>query len=1191
MRSAISVILSSPVPDNKMSCPDYEQTSHDHAALLLLVRPIGTQIKPKTVAKLYERIVKAGSRFTVNDSNIGSRDMLARFVRDHPVENNDWGDFQTHRKLLGLITVGRYENQIELDELCRQHEILKAKYTMTLYDSRAIFFGPAHNNIPHELPPNMTVPNNFKTQAIFYMDDTCPDLEVYIMECLNSLFWVLESKRLERSREKVDRGVPLLLAPFEKKDFIGLDLESRNNRKRCIGRITKNLGDLCLQAGLPGDALSHYSTAANILQSVNDWLWLGAACEGLCAASVLILYPNMCRNLPLQRNSSLQEGSPGKQRHGSQIAATLPSPPVIEATKSNIPYILQPEDISKKYKEAIVHYSKYQYAGVIETEASFKASRISIEQNCTLQAASFLNNVIFINLKLSEQEKIDRFTTLSDLYTCCGFMRKASFCLRFAATRYVSQNNPNPDWQQCYNLMLQAAPGFKLSLDPVEMSPENRRGWPAVQIQVLTELVAAANRMGNPALATRHLTFLLQTMYNYLTPNERKDIALQLQNVAQQCEGAPVPLVLDSGIVIPPANLVNIPKTKSFMLKNLQPHLQPQKIQRVKEDHGPFLFTPINFGSLERKVTSKSKVDYLWVEGDICEVSLQLINPLPFELHVSNMRLLTNGIVFESLPESITLPAQTGPIAVTLAGKPREVGELEIIGFSTHTLGVKSNCRLRHMEGMPHPQYTVDVIPVLPRVEVATSFPQTASFSSGDNIVTSASLSLFGGESAECTITIKNVSQVPLDTIELSIQSTLDTVTEKKVFTWSDENLITQLPLMPDNSASFTLYVYAATDFVVPSPYDDITNSFCLSQSNSLMSQSGPSSLPSRLNSPHHHTKRQSELTSSFRSGMSSRSGHSSIASKHLSKLAVPSNTSNVIEGELKIKYSGGAGLVAGYCRISSVFITIDILPSVHITNWDVLPAELPSQFYLVLDVMNMTNHEMELYYTDSKCIYMEGKEPCRIPVPVARCPLDKFTKLNEITDGQEIQKICSEHIASLVDLRWQLLGIESTGKATLSYIILSQDMLDLVRMSPLQWEVTVNNKIIKVQDELTCDLGECVDIGIGVTNALDYPLKDLELSICFYQDHQNGVHNYQLETKLSIIGANKAMIPILQEFNTYYHECRVLFFHTGQYKADIRCCNKDPTTSNNSQSCTELTNAGHTWRYIPPIEITVNDV
>jgi hypothetical protein len=110
------------------------------------------------------------------------------------------------------------------------------------------------------------------------------------------------------------------------------------------------------------------------------------------------------------------------------------------------------------------------------------------------------------------------------------------------------------------------------------------------------------------------------------------------------------------------------------------------------------------------------------------------------------MRLLTNGVVFESIPESISLSAESGPIAVTLAGRPKEVGDLEILGFSTHTLGVKSNCRLRHMDSMLHPQYTVEVIPALPRIDVATSLPQTASFSSGDNIVTSASVSLYGGE-------------------------------------------------------------------------------------------------------------------------------------------------------------------------------------------------------------------------------------------------------------------------------------------------------------------------------------------------------------------------------------------------------------------------------------------------------------
>lgn len=52
--------------------------------------------------------------------------------------------------------------------------------------------------------------------------------------------------------------------------------------------------------------------------------------------------------------------------------------------------------------------------------------------------------------------------------------------------------------------------------------------------------------------------------------------------------------------------------------------------------------------------------------------------------------------------------------------------------------------------------------------------------------------------------------------VELSVQSALDAVTESKIFKWSDENLTAQLPLQPGSSASLTLYLYAATDFVTP---------------------------------------------------------------------------------------------------------------------------------------------------------------------------------------------------------------------------------------------------------------------------------------------------------------------------------------------------------------------------------------
>lgn len=440
MRSSISYILSTSSAEPNMSHPDYEQISHDHAALLILVKHVGSQLKPKVFTKFFERIAKL-NEVKITDSAGQVRNILVRYIREHPVENNDWGDFQTHRRLIGLISIGKYDSQVELNEVCRVHESLKVKYNATLYDSRSILFGPTkeaespidrssgseESDAKEVGVEKYTTPSNFKTRALFYDEiSPCEDLESQVTEFINSLFWVLESKRLERSREKLER-VSLLYAPFEKKDFVGLDMESRQNKKRCTGRMTKHLGDLCLQAGLITDSLQYYSNAAEVLKAVNDWLWLGAAYEGLSAASALVLYPHMQRNESFQRIGSLPEGSPKKPVAEAQ--------PTTATVKKNILNLLPPDDISKRYREAIIHYSKYQNAGIVETEASFKAARISVEQNHALQAASFLQNVVYINLALSEQEKIQRFETLAHLYTQIGFNRKAAFCLRLAATR------------------------------------------------------------------------------------------------------------------------------------------------------------------------------------------------------------------------------------------------------------------------------------------------------------------------------------------------------------------------------------------------------------------------------------------------------------------------------------------------------------------------------------------------------------------------------------------------------------------------------------------------------------------------------------------------------------------------------------------------------------------------------------
>lgn len=666
---------------------------------------------------------------SILDSSGQTREIFVRYVRDHAVENNDWGDFQTHRRLLGLITVGRFDSQGELNELCRVHESLKVKYTATLYDSRALLFAPPAKEKENEMNSetslasegslsngfkldtdeqniladnNMVMPTVFKSRGFIYNENSsCSNLESRINEFVNAIFWILESKRLERMKEKFDK-MTLLLAPFEKKDFVGLDMESRNNKKRIMGRVTKNLADLSLQCGLTAESLNYYHASSETLRSISDSLWLGSAQEGICAASSIILYPHLRHSINFHRNISLQPNtqnpllsnttSPQKNLHrasdgGRQIMQQRKLDLKINLDKSHVTHeststssgnsntstvsnsssanslslsandssgdkksngssshttmpanILQTEEISSRYREAIINYSKYRMAGIIETEAALKAARICIEQNQNLDVAMFLQNVLYINLNMNEMEKVRRFETLTDLYQQIGYHRKAAFCQRLAAWRHIAQNNTNPDWSASYRLMLESFRGHKLSLEPTEVL-ESNQGWPCLQIDLLQQLIGAARRLGQSALATRHMTFLLQTQWKNLNQSEQKEMALQLQSLSSQCEGSPVPLFLENGTFIPPANLTDLPFCELFQLKDLNLHLRPHKIESNKVDCGPFLFTPIHFNSSIDRRTAYAKnrdreVSFIWVQHDKSEIAIKLHNPLPFELQV-----------------------------------------------------------------------------------------------------------------------------------------------------------------------------------------------------------------------------------------------------------------------------------------------------------------------------------------------------------------------------------------------------------------------------------------------------------------------------------------------------------------------------------------------------------------------------
>uniref|UniRef100_A0A8C1SBU7 Trafficking protein particle complex 9 n=1 Tax=Cyprinus carpio TaxID=7962 RepID=A0A8C1SBU7_CYPCA len=912
-----------------MSVPDYMQCAEDHQTVVVVVQPMGI-VPEEQFFRIYKRIASV-SQVSIRDSQ---RVLFIRFRHHYPPENNEWGDFQTHRKVVGLISVTSCNTAKEWPQTSDRFHGQKEVFGSTLYDSRLLVFGLQGE-----------VAEQQRTDVAFYPSyDDCPDVEKRVEDFVESIFIVLESKRLDRATDKSGDKIQMLCVPFEKKDFVGLDTDSRHYKKRCQGRMRKHVGDLCLQAGMLQDALVHYHMAVELLRSVNDFLWLGAALEGLCSASVIFHYPGGTAGKSGARKPSVSSAADAGKRHRPGAQEVLIDPGALTSsgisadTSAEIgraKNCLSQEDIIEKYKEAISYYGKYKSAGVIELEACIKAVRVLAIQKRAMEASEFLQNAVYINLgQLSEEEKIQRYSVLSELYELIGFQRKSAFFKRVAAMQCVAPTIPEPGWKACYKLLLETLPGYSLSLDPKDFSKGTHRGWAAVQLRLLHELVYASRRMGNPGLSVRHLSFLLQTMLDFLSDQEKKEVTQSLENYTSKCPGGMEVISLPDGLKLPPVPFTKLPIVRSVSLLNLPVSLRPHKVKGLLgqglSSASPFIYSPITMHS--RGDERSKKIDFQWVQGDVCEVQLMVYNPMPFELRVENMGLLTSGVDFESLPAALSLPAESGLYPVTLVGVPRTAGNITINGYHTSVFGVSSDCLLEGLVGVKSSGCMVEVVPSLPRLQLCTSLPRSAHLSSED-LSTSVSLQLFNGETQQLTITLENIGTETLNTLELT-SKTLST--KEKLFgeflTWDLQDALSHLPLKSGQSVSIPVNISAKLDF------------------------SGQESLLNDLNDDGISVTGL-PVSSPLRQVLKPRTENKPVGSD-ASKNEF--NHVKTLEAVLTFKYSGGAGQVEGYYRELSLGVRVDVEPSVFFTRVSTLPAtRMAIQVdKLDFDSMPVTDHD-----------------------------------------------------------------------------------------------------------------------------------------------------------------------------------------------------------------------------------------
>lgn len=67
-------------------------------------------------------------------------------------------------------------------------------------------------------------------------------------------------------------------------------------------------------------------------------------------------------------------------------------------------------------------------------------------------------------------------------------------------------------------------------------------------------------------------------------------------------------------------------------------------------------------------------------------------------------------------------------------------------------------------------------------------------------------------------------------------------------------------------------------------------------------------------------------------------------------------------------------------------------------------------------------------------------------------CALELCFRTQILSFNDALSKLCSIHIAERVKINWLLTGTDIQGIASLRGIVLSQSMVDLTAVSPLQW-------------------------------------------------------------------------------------------------------------------------------------------
>ncbi|XP_022659827.1 protein brunelleschi-like [Varroa jacobsoni] len=1125
------------------SAADYHAAFEDHSSVLVLVLcQRQDDLKNEAVLNVIRRIKKVRA---VRSADVPG--VSVKYVSNYSSKRNDWQQFQAHRAVRGVITVSEYRPRA-IQTALNRHGDLVDPYDKTVLETRCIFVGKDVPSHPSESPVNEAdCPNNLRReQCLFYMPDETSQLESDVLDFIANIVIVLRSTkvRLEQdvNNKKIDDKI--LIAPNEKREFVGIDVDSRQYRKRWLARNKKMLADISLQLGYVQEALALYSEAMDTFRAVGDLLWLGAVYEGQCAASAGHLQlpgkGGLVRNqsFPMRsrRNTPVSLSNPTLTHAGSCKSLPIDVDP-IEAKQFGRD-LLTLDEIVEKIREANVTYERFSHAVGPHIEVNLKLTRLLSLFERHLQAADYLQTAIVINCRLNENSwKYGWYDAVSQLYRDIGCYRKAAFYTRIGAVQAAMvHDGMKANNALCYQLMVKSLKGYQIDVsiaNPYEgrrwhpfSTPEPVIGWSRLQTTLLNDVILTADRLPDgKLLAAHHCVYMLCYMFPFLEPQEAHQSAKKLDQLT--AETGPLTLTSVSSELLdeplPPIHLINYPlvtRAKPQVLA-AEPVKWRSPTAASQPDGGtPFIWAPSKNNKnaarqpgIENGGIFKSK----WVKGEVASVEMIIHNAASFALQITDFRLVTEG-PFDCYPTSITVgPAEKGVatvLAVKIQGTPHSTGQVCILGYECVVLGVKTRCLFKdatwmHRKVMPSPyddpkesqknfEFIIDCVPELPLLEVL-----------GD-LQTDSNITVYAGQKKSYRVKLHNKSSVPVETIDIAIEGSVNVLVE-----WDEAELKEQLPVGPDATATFHVTLTGSENFLASQKSTDFV-------AKSSSAASSPLNTPrqrrfqSTPNTPHRNHN-QLRVAGAVESSL------------------------NTVSTQMNILYSGGAGMANNYARRCSLKTRLTVLPSMVISQWDVLLADSATQCYLVLDIENRTSQEMDLEYQDGKSIVIE--ETCKIPVLIPRC--------KPSGGDEQLEELCRQHIQRHVKLRWSL-SPEISGYANLNECKWSPAQVDTILSASLSCEIFLQRRLYNADDEFILKMGVPLSVQVETQNTSLCSLRQLLVSLRVYHDYQNKT--IKLSDSVCFHGPQRIPIETIEPGEKVNVSFCLLFLFVGDYKIDVDC-------------------------------------